>query len=82
MIEKATITITEETKDLEFWTKEVQNFFFWKHELLEEYMKRFPLIKEKFLESKKISEIKYAHSSYRPASIQVSYPDRKGYPKN
>ncbi len=81
MLEKAVITIQEDTKLLEFWVDEIYKFVGFKHELLEEYIKKYPELKEEFFKKRKVNDIRIAPSNYTPCAVQCSYPDRKGYPK-
>tara|TARA_R110002012_G_scaffold253398_1_gene432441 strand:+ start:352 stop:666 length:315 start_codon:yes stop_codon:yes gene_type:complete len=80
-LEKAVITIHEETKLLDFWVDEIHQFVNFKHELLEEYIKKYPEVKEKFLKRKKVNEVRIAPSNYTPCTIECAYPNRKGFPK-
>jgi hypothetical protein len=66
------ITINDSQERVDFWSEEISHFFNWKHELLEEYRKKFPELEKEFREKKQISEYKFAPTGYRPCAIRIT----------
>lgn len=74
------ITITDTQNRVDFWAKEIENFFKFKHELLEKYIELYPEVLEKFRSEKLVNHYTRARSHYAPGSYSMTdgdyYEDR------